>query len=177
MISIRKHIDFLKARRSFHANRSSHLAQKDPGASAKHLHTSKGHEAIIQFLEDNFDILEEIQSGKGSIGSEPDSASIDGTQEFAEDLFSFSESDISSLPDTVRKTLNLSESDKLEGMILELIKIAGRPLSIRELIVGLYKKYQHEVEDRNGFASKLYRMSQAGTVKSAMGKRGYYELP
>jgi len=93
------------------------------------------------------------------------------------DLFSFSESDISDLPVSLVNSLKLSPGDKLEGKILELLKIANRPLNIRELIIGLYKKYQHEVTDRNPFASKLSRMSNAGKVVSVHGKKGYYTLP
>jgi len=93
------------------------------------------------------------------------------------DLFSFSESDLSELPESFIKTLNLSPSDELESKIIELIKIAGRPLGVKELIIGLYKKYRHEVTERNPFASKLYRMVQANKLTSIPGKKGYYFLP
>lgn len=48
---------------------------------------------------------------------------------------------------------------------------------MKELIIGLYKKYRHEVTERNPFASKLYRMVQANKLTSIPGKKGYYFLP
>lgn len=83
---------------------------------------------------------------------------------------------INDLPDSLKTGLNLSESDMLDYQIIELLEIAGRPLSIKELIIGLYKKFKVEVPERNPFASKLYRMTQSNQIKSTEGKRGYYEL-
>lgn len=94
------------------------------------------------------------------------------------DLFSIEDSEIKKLPDSIKKSLNLhNKTFELQTMIYELLKIAGRPLSVKELIIGLYKKYGYEVHKRNNFACKLSRMVTAKKIISDPKMRGYYCLP
>lgn len=153
---------FLKKREGFHRAQARRKLNRDPKSSGKHSSTADTHAAIITFLE--------------NLNEDAITASQHNDQSPTEDLFSISEADLTNLPETVLKSLNLSEGEILESQIVELIKIAKRPLSVKELIVGLYKKYRYEVPNRNQFASKLYRMSNSGILSPVEGKKGYYDV-
>lgn len=191
MNSIADCIIFLNERRSFHTNRYNKFRhssdEKEKYSADKHKETAEQFSSVINYLDTPQDNEDESSSGIAVDLSKPSYMPVDlSTPSFAEieykpgkqeDLFSFSESDISALPESVINTLNLSKSNKLESQIIELIKIAKRPLSVKELIIALYKKYNYEVLERNRFATKLYRMTHSGLLESIAGKRGYYGLP
>lgn len=143
------------------------------------LHAAKKHETTASNMQDVIEFLESLPHDENGsyTPSPPSKPDTNHSNTHDSDLFSFSESDLSELPESIVKTLNLTPSDELEGKIIELIKIAGRPLGVKELIIGLYKKYHYEVTERNPFASKLYRMVQADKLVSVPGKKGYYTLP
>lgn len=83
--------------------------------------------------------------------------------------------DIEGLPEELMKELNISESDKLEFVIISLITEAGGILSLDKILVGLYKRTK-EVHKRTALTSRLYRMSQKTLIYNVPNRKGLYSL-
>lgn len=92
-----------------------------------------------------------------------------------EGLFSLNPLDLRGLPAEFVADLKAGRDNEPETQILELMEIARRPVSIDELKVALYRKFNVE-HKRNSLASRLYRMVQAGLVRSTEKRKGYYEI-
>ena len=142
------------------------------------LYASKKHQATADDMKEVAAFLESLpvdeEGNYAPLSNTPNNPASQGCQP---DLFTVSESDIENMPPKVKEALSLTEADELEAKIIELLRIAGRPLNITELIIGLFKKYSYEVTERNPFAAKLYRITKAGGIASVSGKKGYYTLP
>ena len=81
--------------------------------------------------------------------------------------------DVAGLPDDVIKELNISESDKLELSIIELVNGAGGTLILDKIIAGLHWM-TGETHQRVTLTSKLYRMGRKGLIFSVPKKKGVY---
>lgn len=82
-------------------------------------------------------------------------------------------SDLFGLPDSVKKELALTESDKLEILIVNLINLAGGTLILDKIITGLFH-LTGEVHQRTALTGKLYRMNKKGLVFGVPKKKGAY---
>lgn len=81
--------------------------------------------------------------------------------------------DIEGLPPELMAELSISEADKLEFTIVELINEAGILLSLDKIIIGLYKK-TGEIHKRSTLTSRLYRMIQKKLIYSVPYRKGIY---
>lgn len=80
------------------------------------------------------------------------------------------------LPEDMKREVESKRMDEFERKILELFELAKRPLSIDEVMVGLYRKYGVQKNHRQ-VMNKLYQMSsQITSAKIATVKRGVYQL-
>lgn len=61
------------------------------------------------------------------------------------------------LPNEVKSNLACLEKNRIDNLLIDLLTIAKRPLTLNELIVGLYRKYNVQI-DRAKLTAKLYRM-------------------
>lgn len=61
------------------------------------------------------------------------------------------------LPNEVKSNLVSLEKNRIDNLLIDLLTIAKRPLTLNELIVGLYRKYNVQI-DRAKITAKLYRM-------------------
>lgn len=165
-------IGHLQDQETFHSSQASRK-KFDPRASSRHMLSASLSRAAADLILEKDQKIALLESQMSELNSD----SLSSSQNHDNDLFTLCASEISDMPESLKNTLNINESDELDGQIIELLQIANRPLSIKELIVGLYKKYDVETPERNPFASKLYRMTKQGLLKSTEGKRGYYELP
>ena len=89
------------------------------------------------------------------------------------DLFS-----IDDIPADIAEGLN---TDVFAKRIIELLKFAGRPLSVDELTVGFYRKYKGEEDGKKTkrqVTLKAYNMSKEDypLIKSMENRKGMYEL-
>lgn len=89
------------------------------------------------------------------------------------DLFS-----IDDIPADIAEGIN---TDVFAKRIIELLKLAGRPLSVDELTVGFYRKYKDEEDSKKTkrqVTLKAYNMSKEDnpSIKSVENKKGVYEL-
>lgn len=81
--------------------------------------------------------------------------------------------ELEGLPEELIKELSVSDADKTEFVIANMISENGGILSMDKILIGIYKK-TGEIIKRQTMTSKLYRMSQKGLVFSVPSKKGFY---
>lgn len=86
---------------------------------------------------------------------------------------SLSIEDIEGLPDELMQELSLSDGDKTEFAIVNVIEEAGGIISLDKLLIALYKK-TGEIHKRNSLYSKLSRMASKNLIYYVPGKKGVY---
>jgi hypothetical protein len=87
--------------------------------------------------------------------------------------------DLQGLPDDLIKELNVTETDRQEMLIEQIIAQSGGFSSLDKILVELYRR-TGEVNKRNTMVSRLYRMAQKGMIYNVPGKKGVYstyEIP
>lgn len=89
------------------------------------------------------------------------------------DLFRIDPYDVSDLPEELVNELTIPKSDNDEVRMVHLLRLAGRPLSINEIMVGLFRKFG-DVSKRTTVNSRLYRMANKGDLVSM--DKGVYAL-
>lgn len=84
------------------------------------------------------------------------------------------------IPKEIKKDLN---SDEYAKRIIELFNIAKRPLSVDEITVGYFRKFNMSEEDseqktKRQLNVKLYNMSREKKplIEAVKGKKGIYKL-
>lgn len=138
---------------------------------------------LINFLAERIKHLEAIESMGGSesdesLGCYKDllnilSNEIDTSQTIERDLFSLADELLADLPSEVRDELSLSEADKFDAQATTLLRLARRPLSLNELIVGFYRKFGIQYK-RPSITARLYRMLNNKAIVSP--SKGLYSL-
>jgi hypothetical protein len=81
--------------------------------------------------------------------------------------------DIDGLPPELLGELSLSESDRQEMMIADIIMGYGGVASLDKILVSLYRR-SGAIVKRNTMVSKLYRMAEKRMIYNIPGKRGIY---
>lgn len=81
--------------------------------------------------------------------------------------------ELKGLPDELIKELSISESDKREFLIAQIIDEQGGIASIDKILIGIYQATK-EIEKRNKVVARLYRMAQKGLVFQVPEKKGIY---
>lgn len=138
---------------------------------------------LINFLAERINHLEAIESmgdskSDESLGCYKDllnilSNEIDTSQTIERDLFSLADELLADLPSEVRDELSLSEADKFDAQATTLLRLARRPLSLNELIVGFYRKFGIQYK-RPSITARLYRMLNNKAIVSP--SKGLYSL-
>lgn len=88
-------------------------------------------------------------------------------------------SELQSLPEELVKELSITESDKLDYSIAEIIAQQGGVASLDRILVELYR-LSGEILKRQNLNARIYRMVQKGMIYSVPGKKGVYsseEIP
>ncbi len=86
---------------------------------------------------------------------------------------SLSIEDIEGLPDELLRELSLSDADKTEFAIVNVIEESGGIISLDKLLIALYKK-TGEIHKRSSLYSKLSRMANKNLIYYVPGKKGVY---
>ena len=81
--------------------------------------------------------------------------------------------DLDGLPEELMKELGLSESDRKEMLIVELIDKVGGVASINRILVEIYNA-TGEIEKRARLSSRLNRMQRKGLLFSVPKSKGIY---
>lgn len=138
---------------------------------------------LINFLAARINHLEAIESmgdseSDESLGCYKDllnilSNEIDTSPTIERNLFSLADELLADLPSEVRDELSLSEADKFDAQATTLLRLAKRPLSLNELIVGFYRKFGIQYK-RPSITARLYRMLNNKAIVSP--SKGLYSL-
>jgi hypothetical protein len=86
---------------------------------------------------------------------------------------SLSLEDIEGLPEELVNELSVSDADKTEFAIVNIINENGGILSLDKILIAIFKK-TGEIIKRANMTSRLYRMSQKGLVFGVPNKKGFY---
>lgn len=81
--------------------------------------------------------------------------------------------DIEGLPEELIKELSLSDADKTEFAIVNVIEDAGGIISLDKLLIALYQK-TGEIHKRASLYSKLSRLATKNVIYYVPGKKGVY---
>lgn len=81
--------------------------------------------------------------------------------------------EIRDLPDELLEQLSISESDRKDFLIVDIINDLGGMTSVDKILVTLYRK-TGEVEKRTRLVSRLYRMQQKGLIYPSATRKGVY---
>ena len=84
-----------------------------------------------------------------------------------------SSDDLEGLPEELMKELGLSESDRLEMLIVDLIERLGGVSSLNKILVEIYKE-TGAVEKRARISSRLNRMTKKGLIYPVPKTKGIY---
>lgn len=157
---LEKFIPFVKEQSAFHARMADlfgpNSRQKDLKRSQKHAESSARFAELAQALE---------QAAKATLTAP--------TTPPRPKQLSLSFDEIQDLPDDLLKELSISDADRTDYAILQIIEECGGIASLDRILVGLYKA-TGEVMKRSTLTSRAYRMAQKGNLFSVPTKKGVY---
>lgn len=151
MDNIDEFIKFLKSNHNFHERKAREL-KLDPKRAAKHSQTAEGLQQIADWFEDYL-----------ASPSQPYPNSDTSANASVEDLFSLNPLEIDQLPEDFRNEISISESDRQDAQVIELLRLANRPLDLNELLIGCWRKFGIQYK-RNQLTARLYRVSKRGDI-------------
>jgi len=83
--------------------------------------------------------------------------------------------DIDGLPDELLAQLNISESDRKDMLLVDLIE-KHQPISLNHLLIKIWKK-TGKIETKTKLMARLYRLSvNKKMIRSVDGRKGVYEV-
>ena len=157
---LEKFIPFVKEQSAYHARMADVFG---PNSRQPNLRRSQKHaESSAKFAE----LALEMESAAKNPAPAP-SATTKPQQ------LSLSFNEIQGLPDELLQELSISDGDRTDYAILQIIEECGGIASLDRILVGLYKA-TGEVMKRTTLTSRAYRMAQKGNLFSVPTKKGVY---
>lgn len=157
---LEKFIPFVKDQSAYHARMADRFGpdskQKDLKRAQKHAESSAKFAELAQVLEQ----APKTQATAPQGSAKPRQLSL-----------GFDE--IQDLPDELLQELSISDADRTDYAILQIIEECGGIASLDRILVGLYKA-TGEVMKRSTLTSRAYRMAQKGNLFSVPTKKGVY---
>ena len=152
MDNIRDYLPFVKSQGDFHYRQSERFAD-DERRHAFHYSTAQKFYGLLDLLKDFKDWSRPPQqTGTGLI---------------------VSPGELKDLPEELIQELSVTESDKIDYSIVELVNSHGGVASLDRILVGLYKE-TNEVPKRHNLNARIYRMMQKRLLYGVPGKKGVY---
>lgn len=157
---LEKFIPFVKDQSAYHARMAARFGpdspQKDLFRAKKHSESSAKFAELALALEKADKALPIVTTAP----SKPKQLSL-GFEE------------IQDLPDELLQELSISDADRTDYAILQIVEECGGIASLDRILVGLYKT-TGEVMKRSTLTSRAYRMVQKGNLFSVPTKKGVY---
>lgn len=154
MESIAEIIEFCKSQGAYHAKKAA-WTRMTPEQAAKHKQLAEQFTGAVRFLT--------------ALPAKAPEMALDQADLFALDPFALDE-----FPDDLVNELAISRADQEDAQIVQLFRIARRPLNINEVMVGLFRKFQVQSK-RTALSARLYRMASRGDLSNP--EKGVYALP
>ncbi len=82
---------------------------------------------------------------------------------------------IKDIPDDLRSQLKLKKLDDFSDKLLQLFELAERELSVDEIMISYFRKYDI-TKTRRQIVAKMYSLSTSGHIERVPNKRGVYNL-
>ena len=171
MKSIQKHIPFVKEQIT-HYDRMTAKFRSDPNKT-KYTEVAKNLRALLSDMED-------CQAQEGLSHTAEPLANQDFSAMSAKLPANFFSNPLALLPNDYigvdkdfLEQLNITESDKLESTIVDLINAGGGTLVLDKILLGLYH-LTGEKHQRVQMTSRLYKMAKKKLVFSVPKKKGVY---
>jgi hypothetical protein len=95
------------------------------------------------------------------------------TVEASSNPLTLTQDDLVGLPKELLEQLNISDTDRADAIIVDLINAAGGTLLLDKILIGLYKA-TGQIHQRTQTISRIYRLSKKGVVFSVPRKKGLY---
>jgi hypothetical protein len=171
---LQKHIDFVNDQIK-HYDRMCYINRAHPDKLTKYKEVASKLRELLIYLElasENSPSKTSDTVIKPSLSSDK-SISSKLPPNFLNNPLALSSSDYAGLEDDILKELNISESDKIEATIIELINAAGGTLILDKIILGLFH-LTGEKHQRIPLTARLYRMGKKDLVFSVPKKKGVY---
>ncbi len=155
MDNIDEHIAFVKSQQEFH-NRQAFRFRDNIRRKELHTNTAEKFKLLAEYIAK----LEETIAAKSSLPK--DQYRLTLTQDEVKDL-----------PDELMSELSVSDADKADFNIIELIDNAGGVATLDRILVALYRQ-NGQITKRANLNARLYRMGQKALIFSVPGKKGVY---
>ena len=146
---------FVNEQVAFHANLAAHA--KDHGDERRHLR----HQTIIGRYEQLGEVLSAFRNQVA--------------HRLSPQRLALTWEEVHDLPPELMQELSVSEGDKLEFDILQVLDDLGGVASLDRFLVALYRR-TGEIYQRTWLNNKLYRMMQKEMIYSVPGKKGVYSV-
>lgn len=101
------------------------------------------------------------------------SITVPATQPATEANLRLTQDEIKDLPPELLEQLSLTDSDRKEFLIAELIAKLGGTTSLDKILIALYRE-TGEVEKRAKLTARLYRMGSKGMIFADKNRKGVY---
>jgi hypothetical protein len=161
--NILSYLQFVKDQAAFHERQAAKMASMgNQKRQAKHQATSAKFNELAVAIEMAQRQLEAVLPAGPSAMPAPESGALTLRPE-----------DLTGLPPELLRQLKITEGDKLEAAIVEVINEAGGTILLDKLLIGLFRK-TGDVHQRSTLVGRLYRMSQKDLVWSVPRKKGVY---
>jgi hypothetical protein len=152
MLSMAEIIEFCQLQAEFHRKQAARLSKSSPEKTSRHVGLEGKFRGVVDSLQ--------TQPPAPSNSAEAD-------------LFAIDPYDVGGLPAELVEQLSIPKSDDDEVKLIQLLRLATRPLSINEIMVGLYRKFG-DLHKRNSVNARLYRLSKKGELESP--QTGFYKI-
>lgn len=156
-MNLTKHIHFIKHYLDEAIQKMSSCA--DPKISQQLFERHSGLKQLISDLEE----------------AEKKIKSYDSPAQISDYSSALSPEILNGLPPELVQQLSISEGDREEFKLIELIKKKGNTISLDHLLIAWYHEYQ-QVLERSTTNSRIYRMIKKGFLYSVPGKKGIYSV-
>lgn len=157
MSTLAQKVAFCKSQAAYHLRKAA-----EPNIQA---YIARKHKEAAAGLTDLMDFLVSLPA---HIADPP-------TPEASAALFDLDPFRLDDVPDEVVEELKISRADKADAEVLELFRLANRPLTISEVLIGLFRRFK-VADKRAAVNARLYRLAQSGLLEPS-DERGVYRLP
>ena len=155
-MDLAKHIGFVNEQVAFHQ------AQAEQYTTSNNERRAHRHLGIADRYRELVALLEQLQAQETAKLNAPSKLALTWEE-------------VEGLPEALRAELSISEGDRLEFDIAEIVRDFGGAASLDRLLVELYKR-TGEIYGRTWLNNKLYRMMQKQTLFSVPGRKGIYSI-
>lgn len=171
MQSIQKHIPFVKEQIA-HYERMVVKFRSDPNKT-KYTEVAKNLRALLSDMEDCHALLSLPDTVEPFANQDFSSLSSKLPANFFSNPLALQPNDYIGVDKDFLEQLNITESDKLESTIVDLINAGGGTLVLDKILLGLYH-LTGEKHQRVQMTSRLYKMAKKKLVFSVPKKKGVY---